>query len=138
MLHVSINSEGMWASNDATGLDPCSLLGPGELLLDYYFAESDGLTLKYRKLVGVLLDASMFQLSGSPWIQHHLGTECIFMPSLDNKRLQRWCPRVLCTLVRNSCTGLQSDGIAVFGVLVLELEASRKASWTTDDDDRIT
>ncbi len=138
MLHVSFNSEGMWASNDPTGLDPRSLLGPGELSLDHYFAESDGLTLKYRKLASVLLAASMFQLSDSPWFQHHLGTECIFMPSPDNKRLQQWCPRILCTLVRNSCTGLQSDSIAAFGVLVLELEANRKASWTTDDEDWIT
>jgi hypothetical protein len=32
-------------------------------------------------------------------------------------------------------TKLQSDNIAAFGVLVLELEANRKANWTPDDED---
>ncbi|KAK0727292.1 peptidase S8/S53 domain-containing protein [Lasiosphaeria miniovina] len=122
VLHVSFNSEGMWASNDVTGLGPRSLLGPRELPLDHYFAESDGLTLKYRKLAGVLLAASMFQLSDSPWIQHHLGTECIFVPSPDNKRLQQWCPQILCTLVRNSydedwITGEKSNHVRLARVL---------------------
>lgn len=138
MLHVSFNSEGMWASNDAAELDPRNQLGPEELPLDHYLSKG-GLTPKFRKLAGVLLAASMFQLSDSPWIQHHLGTESIFMPLPDNKRLQQWCPRVLCTLVRNdSSLGLQSDSIAAFGVLVLELEANLKADWAVDDEDFFT
>ncbi|KAH8587087.1 peptidase S8/S53 domain-containing protein [Bisporella sp. PMI_857] len=106
--------------------------------LDHLLTNKDGLTLKYRKLAGVLLAASMFQLSDSPWIEQHLGSEYIFVPSPDNKRLQQWCPRVLCTLVPKKHTMLQSDIIAAFGVLVLELEADRKADWTAGDEDWIS
>ena len=127
----------MWASNDGGGLDSPSLFG-GEQSLDHLLAHKDGLTLKYRKLVGVLLAASMFQLSDSPWIEQHLGPECIFVPLPDNKRLQQWCPRVLCTLVPKKDTRLQSDNIAALGVLVLELEADRKANWTAGDEDWIS
>ncbi|KAK4195218.1 subtilisin-like protein [Triangularia verruculosa] len=138
VTHVSFNSEGMWASSGAAGHDPRGLLDSRELSLDHYLNIRNSLALKYRKLAGVLLAVSMFQLNDSPWIQHHLGTECIFMPAPDNKRSQQWCPRALCTLVRGSCPGLKSDSIAAFGVLVLELEAERKASWTEDDEDWIT
>ena len=137
MLRVSFNTEGMWASNNGVGLDSPTLFG-GEQSLDHLLIQKDGLTLKYRKLVGVLLAAPMFQLSDSPWIEQHLEPECIFVPSPDNKRLQQWCPRTLCTLVPNKDTRLQRDNVAALGVLVLELEADRKANWTVGDEDWIS
>lgn len=126
----------MWASNNGVELDS-PLLG-GEQSLDHLLTHKDGLTLKYRKLTGVLLAASMFQLSDSPWIKQHLEPECIFVPSPDNKQLQQWCPRTLCTLVPKKDTRLRRDDIAAFGILVLELEADRKADWIASDEDWIS
>lgn len=105
---------------------------------DHLLVQSDGLTLKYRKLAAVLLAVSVFQLSDSPWIELHLETGYMFLPSPDNKWLQQWCPRVLCTLVPQSRTGVWNDSIAAFGVLVLVLEANRRACWIADDKDRLT
>ncbi|KAH6996527.1 hypothetical protein BKA56DRAFT_158717 [Ilyonectria sp. MPI-CAGE-AT-0026] len=124
----------MWASNNGIGLDSPTL-SRGERSLDHLLTHKDGLTLKYRKLAGVLLAASVFHLSDSPWIDQHLELECISVPSPDNKRLQQWCPRVLCTLMPKSHKRLQSENIAALGVLVLELEADRKASWIAADKD---
>lgn len=91
----------------------------------------------YRKLSSVLLAVSLFKLSGSPWIQRSLEAEDVFIPFPDTTKTQHWCPRVLCTLAHDSCpcTDLQSDSIAALGVLLLELEANRKASWVEEDED---
>lgn len=124
----------MWASNNGIGLDSPTLFR-GKRSLDHLLTHKDGLTLKYRKLAGVLLAASVFHLSDSPWIDQHLELECISVPSPDNKQLQQWCPRVLCTLMPKSHKRLQSENIAALGVLVLELEADRKANWIPDDED---
>lgn len=137
MLHVAFNSDGMWALNNGGGLDSPPLFG-GEQSLDHLLSHKDGLTLKYRKLAGVLLAASMFQLSDSPWMEQHFDPKRIFVPSPDNKQLQQWCPRTLCTLVPKNDTRFQRDNIAAFGVLILELEADRKANWTAGDEDWIS
>ncbi|KAB5585497.1 hypothetical protein GE09DRAFT_28940 [Coniochaeta sp. 2T2.1] len=107
VLQLAFNAEGLWASNDTASLDTPNIHA-GEQSLDHLLVQGDGLSLKYRKLAGVLLAASVFQLSNSPWIEHHLGPECIFMPSPDNKRLQQWCPRVLCSLAPKIYTGLRA------------------------------
>jgi len=131
---VAFNSDGMWASNNGAEVDSPPLFG-GEQSLDHLLTHKDGLTLKFRRLTGALIAASMFQLSDSPWIEQHLEPESIFVPPEDNKRIQQWYPRTLCTLVPQKDTGLQGDNIAAFGVLVLELEADRKANWIADDED---
>lgn len=112
--------------------------GEQSTTLDDLLIHEDLLTLKYRKLAGVLLASSLFQLSDSPWIEQHLGLDTIFVPSPDNRRLHQWCPQVVCTLAPKENTKLQSDVIAAFGVLVLELEADRKAPWTEKDYDWIS
>ena len=124
----------MWASASNNGTGPDSTAPGGEELLDHLLTHRDGLALKYRKLAGVLLAASIVQLIDSPWIEQHLGSESIFVPPPNNKRLQQWCPRVLCTLVQKKDTRLQSDNIAALGVLILELEAGRKANWAASDE----
>jgi hypothetical protein len=131
----------MWEypTDSNAGFDSTTSFGRDQYIaLDDLLTHQDHLTLKYRKLVGVLLAASLFQLSDSPWIEQHLGANTIFVPPPDNTRLHQWCPRVTCTLVPKTVTGLQSDNIAAFGVLVLELEADRKADWTKVDNDWIS
>ncbi|PHH61270.1 hypothetical protein CDD81_648 [Ophiocordyceps australis] len=142
MLHVAFNSDGLWTLNQGgMEFDQSIEFGKGkEELLDHLLnsRHSDTLTPKYRKLAGALLAASLFQLSDSPWIEPHLGPECILVPVPDNAHLQQWCPRVLCSLMPQKSAKTQSDNVAAFGVLVLELEANRKAHWTTDDEEWLT
>lgn len=126
----------MWTPNRSPGLESSAILGR-EQLLGHLLTHKNGLNLKYRKLTGVLLAASMFFLGDSPWIGPDLGSETIFVPPPDNKQLQQWCPRLSCTIGPNRNTRPQSDSIAALGVLVLELEANRKANWTADDEDRL-
>ena len=140
-LHLAFNSDGMWKYPIKTtaGRDSTTYFGRDQYIaLDHLLTRKDGLTLKFRKLVGVLLAASLFQLSDSPWIEQHLGPDTIFVPTPDKRWLQQWCPRVICTLGPKKDTKLQSDNIAAFGVLVLELEADRMASWTEVDNDWIS
>ncbi|RYP72076.1 hypothetical protein DL771_004407 [Monosporascus sp. 5C6A] len=138
IVHIAFNSLGMWKhpSDNSGGSDSTPYFGGDQSkALDDLLIHEDLLKLKYRKLVGVLLASSLFQLSDSPWIEQHLGPDTIFVP-LPNKRwLHQWCPQVVCTLVPKENTKLQSDDIAAFGVLVLELEAGRKAPWTKADND---
>ncbi|KAF6810480.1 pfs domain-containing protein [Colletotrichum sojae] len=94
---------------------------------------------RYRKLAIALLAACMFQLSDSPWIDQHLGPESIFVPvplPQTNIGTQHWCPRVVCSLVPDikARPGLQSENIAAFGVLMLELETQSKANWEDGDE----
>ncbi|WXC58103.1 hypothetical protein SNK03_004002 [Fusarium graminearum] len=134
ILHVTFNLEGMWIANGNVDTTPHSWDG-GEHSLDYYLTHDTRLTLKQRKLVGALLAASLFKLSDSPWIEQHLGPECIFVPSPKNKLLEQWCPRIHCTLVPRQDTRLLSDKIAALGILILELETNRRADWVDDDED---
>ncbi|KAM0544220.1 hypothetical protein ACHAPJ_011909 [Fusarium lateritium] len=136
-LHVAFNLEGMWITNGDNNHEIHSPVG-GEHSLEYHLTHNIRLTLKQRKLAGVLLAASLFKLSDSPWIQQHLEPECIFVPSPKNRPLEQWCPRIHCTLVPRQDARLQSDNIAALGVLVLELEADRKADWDLDDEDCFT
>lgn len=106
-----------------------------EHALDQLLADRDRLTPKYRKLAEVLLAACIFQLNESPWTEQYLRPDYLYVPPLDKKRLHQWCPRLLCDLVPQDTGSLQSDNIAAFGVLVLELEAHRRAAWTSEDED---
>jgi hypothetical protein len=134
VLHVSFNSQGMWPSDSGAVLDSHAYFN-GEHSLDHLLAQWNGLTPKYRKLAGVLLAASMFQLNliDSPWIEEHLGREHIFVPTPKDKQLHHWCPLVLCNLVSQSLPNRPSDHIAAFGVTLLELEAGCKADWSEGD-----
>ncbi|KAF4448622.1 subtilisin-like protein [Fusarium austroafricanum] len=134
VLHVAFNSEGMWITNAEEELESPSISG-SEQSLEYHLTHKSGLTLKHRKLVSVLLAVSIFQLSDNPWVAQHLDPENIFLPSPNNKYLQRWCPRIHYTLVSSQDTRLQSDNIVALGVLVMELEADCKAEWIPEDDD---
>lgn len=144
MVHIAFNSLSMWehvppdhsAGSDSTGIYS-GQDGQFKSLEDLLNHE-DLLKLKYRKLAGVLLASSLFQLSGSPWIEQYLGPDTIFVPLPNNKQLHQWCPHIVCTLAPKETTKLQSDDIAAFGVLVLELEANRKAPWTREDTDWIS
>ncbi|ESU17319.1 hypothetical protein FGSG_13789, partial [Fusarium graminearum PH-1] len=131
-LNVAFNLEGMWITNSNTENEQHSLAGE-QHSLDYHLTHDTKLTLKQRRLVGVLLAVSLFKLSDSPWIQQHLYPDCIFVPSPATKQLRRWFPRIYCTLEPRQDAGLQSDKIAAFGILVLELEVNRRAYWVDDD-----
>lgn len=128
----------MWEhpSDNRAASDPTLYFGGDKYeALDHLLNHKDLLMLKYRKLVGVLLASSLFQLSNSPWIAQRLGPDTIFVPLPDNRRLHQWCPQVICTLAPKENINLQSDDIAAFGVLVLELEANRQAPWTEADNE---
>lgn len=135
MLHVIFNSEGMWTYNDGGGGLHSSAPLRGEQSLEQILGDRKRLTPKYRKLASALLAACMFQLSDSPWIDQNLAPESIFVPDTESIEVQQWCPRVVCTLVPNISPRQQSDNIAAFGVLMLELETELKAGWEADDED---
>ncbi|KAI0977232.1 hypothetical protein F4678DRAFT_477323 [Xylaria arbuscula] len=140
-LHFAFNSHGVWEYpiDNSSGFDRNSYFdGDQYTALDKYLTHQDLLTPKFRKLVGVLLASSLFQLSDSPWIEQHLSPDTIFVPSPNNAHLQAWCPRITCTILTKGETQMQSDHIAAFGVLVLELEADRQAPWTEMDNDWIS
>ncbi|KAF6825961.1 pfs domain-containing protein [Colletotrichum plurivorum] len=139
MLHVAFNSEGIRASSDGGGLGSTTPHG-GEKSLEQILGEKNGLPLKYRKLAIALLAACMFQLGDSPWIGQHLAPESIFVPvplPQTDIGTQHWCPRIVRNLVSDikARPGLQSDNIAAFGVLMLELETQSKADWEDGDED---
>ncbi|EXA53633.1 hypothetical protein FOVG_01375 [Fusarium oxysporum f. sp. pisi HDV247] len=141
IVHVAFNSLSMWEdpSNNSAGSEPTPYFGIDQsTALDGLLVHEDPLKPKYRKLAGVLLASSLFQLGDSPWTEQLLGPHTIFVPSPDKKRLDQWCPQVLCTLASKEDNKLQSDDIAAFGVLVLELEAGQKAHWTNADSDWIS
>ncbi|KAI1754550.1 hypothetical protein F4782DRAFT_492960 [Xylaria castorea] len=140
-LHFAFNSDGIWdyPMNSSSGFDVHAYFdGDQYIALDKYLTHQDLLTPKFRKLVGVLLASSLFHLSDSPWIEQHLSPDTIFVPSPNNARLQNWCPQIICTLLSKQKTQIQSDHIAAFGVLVLELEADRQAPWSEMDNDCIS
>ncbi|KAI0437238.1 hypothetical protein F4803DRAFT_556191 [Xylaria telfairii] len=140
-LHFGFNSDGIWEYPvNHSGTFDRSIYYDGDqyMTLAKYLTHQDLLTPKFRKLVGVLLASSLFQLSDSPWIEQHLSPDTIFVPAPNNARLQEWCPRITCTILPKEETQIQSDHIAAFGVLVLELEADRQAPWTEMDNDWIS
>lgn len=141
-LHVAFNPGGMWEypMEQRVGLDYRKTSGRNQdTVLARLLTHQDHLTPKYRKLTGVLLATSLFQLNESPWLEHHFSPDTIYVPSpaRSDRGLQQWCPRVRCSLLPKTDAKkdsvVQSDNIAAFGVLVLELEADRQALWTEED-----
>ncbi|KAJ4305481.1 hypothetical protein N0V90_001012 [Kalmusia sp. IMI 367209] len=141
LVQVAFNSDSMWerlseevAESESIPYFPAD----GSKALNEFLTPQNSLQLKYRKLVGVLLASSLFQLSDSPWIEQHLGHDTIFIPLPNKQEIHLWCPQIVCSLTPRQIIKLQSEDIAAFGVLVLELEADRMASWTEEDYDWIS
>jgi hypothetical protein len=90
-----------------------------------------------RNIVGVLLACSLFQLCGSPWLQHGFEGEKIFV--LPNKtsvnQLDYWRPHISCDLSPHPSPRSLPEDVAALGVLILELEANLSAGWTDNDED---
>lgn len=136
--HIAFNSNGMWEYvNGCAGVNSATYLMKGhETALEHFLTYRDQLNPVHRKLIVVLLAASLCQLSKSPWIAQQLGTHTVFVPSPDSDApLDQWCPRIGCTLIKQDYAEMSSEDIAAFGVLVLELEANRKAEWAPEDFD---
>ena len=94
-----------------------------------------------RRIVGVLLACSLFKLCGSPWLQLRFERENIFVLPKETSAsgLDDWRPHISCYLSPNpSPRSLPEDvaeDVAALGVLILELEKSRSAEWTEEDED---
>lgn len=93
-----------------------------------------------RKQIGVYLALSLFQLCGSPWLQHTFeGNNIYILPRKSSIRPQDyWRPHVACCLDRAACRMSLSEDVAALGVLILELEAKTLAGWKDDDEDYVT
>jgi hypothetical protein len=121
----------MWISNDM--IEPgVSGASDGEML---YLTNRTNLPLMYRKLVDALLVAPVFQLTGSAWIEQHVGPDSIFAPAPNSSQFEQWCPRIHRTLEPPKHTWSQREKVAALGILIIELEIDRKAEWTKDDKD---
>lgn len=133
---VIFNTTGMWSieENSISRPDVLQQARPEDVLV-HILADRDRLAPKYRKLAEVLLAACVFQLNESPWTEQYLSPDDLFVPLLDVKQPHQWCPRLLCDLKPRDFATEQSDNIAALGILVLELEVCRRASWTSDDED---
>ncbi|OPB42086.1 hypothetical protein A0O28_0032030 [Trichoderma guizhouense] len=90
-----------------------------------------------RKIVGLLLACSLFQLCGSPWLQHGFEREKIhILPNNSSLNLlEYWRPHISCDLSLDRDQRSLSEDVAALGVLILELEANLSAGWTDDDED---
>lgn len=90
-----------------------------------------------RKIVGLLLACSLFQLCGSPWLQHGFERENIhILPNNSSiNPLEYWRPHISCDLSPGHSQRSLSEDVAALGVLILELEANLSAGWTDDDED---
>ena len=90
-----------------------------------------------RKVVGVLLASSLFQLCGSPWLQHGFeGENVLVLPSMAPvSQRDSWRPIVSCDLSSYPNPRSLQEDVAALGVLILELEANLPAGWTDEDED---
>ncbi|KAH7233698.1 hypothetical protein BKA59DRAFT_535739 [Fusarium tricinctum] len=86
-------------------------------------------------IVDALLVAPVFQLTGSAWIEQHVGPDSIFAPAPNSSQFEQWCPRIHRTLEPPKHTWSQREKVAALGILIIELEIDRKAEWTKDDKD---
>ncbi len=100
-------------------------------------AESRRLDRISRKIVGVLLACSLFQLCGSTWLQHEFEGEKIFILPKDSTtgHLDYWRPHISCVLGPRPGPRSLAEDVAALGVLILELEANLSAGWDDDDED---
>lgn len=92
---------------------------------------------KGRKIIGVLLAYSLFQLCGSPWLQREFeGRNILVLPSKASvNQLGYWRPYISCDLSSDAAPRSLAEDVAALGVLVLELEANSEAKWSEEDED---
>jgi hypothetical protein len=93
-----------------------------------------------RKLLEVLLACSLFQLYGTPWIQtQRWQWDKIYLHQYPNDRnlLHQVQPHMLCMLSKEpeAANGIDSEAVAAFGILLMELESNEEASWEDVEDD---
>lgn len=90
-----------------------------------------------RKIVGVHLACSLFQLCGSPWLQQEFeGDKVLILPHpTPLGRSDYWRPHISCALGLNFDTRSLPEDVAALGVLILELEANSLADWTDEDEE---
>ncbi|KAH8880243.1 hypothetical protein GQ53DRAFT_544815 [Thozetella sp. PMI_491] len=133
-LRVAFNSSDVWDPEDHYE-DLWSPIKLTPSLLDNLMRQRRTLKPMHRKLLGVFLACSLLQLYNSPWIQEQWERQTIHLPTLpkDMKQLAHWYPQVLCRLSPEAAKKLDSDDMAAFGVLLMELEADDLAPWTEDD-----
>jgi hypothetical protein len=100
-------------------------------------AKRANLNLVSRKIVGLSVAYSLFQLCSSPWLQQTFEGDNIYL--LPNgklgSRLDYWRPHISCQLDPPGASRSIAEDVAALGVLILELEANRSAGWTDDDED---
>ncbi|KAI9146885.1 Thermostable alkaline protease [Paramyrothecium foliicola] len=134
-----VNKINLWIAKQTKSSESEPTLNAKLALLDDILSHTRALKALHRKLLGVLLAASLLQLYDSPWIQQQWHRDTVLIPSdprdlaRDMKRLQQWHPRILCTLSGHVVRKIQGEDIAAFGVLLMELEADEAADWTDED-----
>ncbi|KAF5566182.1 hypothetical protein FNAPI_1299 [Fusarium napiforme] len=137
VLHVAFDSEMMWVDDVGGGGELPSIVEHGESL-GQHLAKGRHLDAQHRKTASLLHAISLFQLSNSPWIEQHLELEHTLLPLTVSDDLEQCCPRIYCNLESKPDRRLQSDSIAALGVLIMELEAGRKASWTAEEKNELS
>lgn len=97
---------------------------------------SEALSLKHRKLLGVLLACSLVELHGTPWVQRQWRRDMIHLHRYpwDINQLHQLCLRIPCTLSHQPSLELDSETISAFGILIMELEANNQAKWDEESD----
>jgi hypothetical protein len=151
-IQIAFDDEGMW-DDAGHGVPTESVFDPdarstlGELLVP----RSGGLSISTfeacefepedHMIVEVLLACSLFHLNTSHWLRGGWDVDNILMlasPRAQNP-LKRWRPHITCSLeLPPGSRGDDSDYILSFGLLIMEMEAKRKASPTDEDKDWLT
>ena len=95
--------------------------------------------LMHRKLLGVLLACALFQICKSPWTHRLWRRDLIYLYQYPKnfRRLEQLRLRIPCiqqdALIAKAKEP-NTESIAAFGVLLLELEAKEEAEWDEDQD----
>jgi hypothetical protein len=92
-------------------------------------------------IVELVLACSLFHLNTSHWLRSGWDMDNILIlatPKAQNP-LKRWRPHISCSLESSpSFQGNDNDHILSFGLLIMEMEAKRKALPTDEDKDWLT
>lgn len=124
------------ASMSSSTLD--DILGGGITQSNYSTTiKAKRLDKRGQKIVGLRLACSLFQLCGSPWLQHGFEREKIhILPNRSSDSRLEYCrPHISCDLSPDLGQRLLSEDVAALGVLILEIETNLSAGWTDDDED---
>ncbi|CAG9982380.1 unnamed protein product [Clonostachys byssicola] len=153
-LRILYNSDGMWPSNKDNGSNPLTFSPTEKSLRDFLDekvsspadkdapadiscpAHAQYLTSEYRSLAIFLLAITFFQLCGSPWVKEPFQAECLSLCVTDDQPNGQWRLHAPCDLVPDTGISDPADSVAALGVLILELDAGYKASWSPDDESR--